>query len=219
MNGAVLVLSVPAAWLMGLSASVHCALMCMGPNSLPAASQAHNGHRAALWLHAGRITGYLLLGALAGWMGTLLLRALPSAEQAQGLRAVAGFVLVAAGLWLLRKPMQSVHGCPMQARRGAHAHWYVQGLAWSVTPCPTLYAMLLVAAISGGPWQGATLMLAFALGTAPLLLGQHLVFMQWRPRGDIRRWRAVGLCLAGGVLILSGMTAEFAPGLFCLPTL
>lgn len=215
MNGTLLVLSMPAAWLMGLGASVHCALMCMGPNALPAASRTQSGHRAAMWLHGGRITGYLLLGALAGWMGTLMLRALPAAEQAQWLRALAGLVLIVVGVWLLHKPIPRVHGCPMQTRRVAHAHWYVQGLAWSMTPCPTLYAMLLVAAISGSLWQGASLMLAFALGTAPLLIGQHWAFMQWRPRGDLRRWRAWGLCLAGGVLMISGVLAEFAAGVFC----
>ena len=219
MNGTLLVLSMPAAWLMGLGASVHCALMCMGPNSLPAASQARNGHRAALWLHGGRITGYLLLGALAGWMGTLVLRSLPSPEQAQWLRGLAGLLLVVVGVSLLRNPAPRAQGCPMQARRGAHAHWFVQGLAWSITPCPTLYAMLLVAAISGSLWHGAGLLLAFALGTTPLLMGQHWAFMRWRPRGDLRRWRAWGLCMAGGVLMLSGMLAEFASSGFCLPTL
>lgn len=217
MNSGLLVLSMPAAWLMGLGASVHCALMCLGPNSLPATLQGHAGHRAAWSMHAGRLSGYVGLGALAGELGTLLLRHLPSGEHAQWLRVGVGVVLAVAGLWMLwRRPVRRANGCPMHGQRGRQQHWYVQGMAWAVTPCPTLYAMLLVAAISGSAWQGASLMLAFGLGTAPLLMGQHLALMRWLPRQHVQRWRALGLLLAGGALAVSGVAASFGPGLFCL---
>ncbi len=216
MNGGLLVLSLPAAWLMGLGASLHCVLMCLGPNSLPAVAQGRGGHHAASWLHAGRLSGYVVLGGVAGWMGTLLLRYLPSGDHAQWLRAGVGVALAMAGLWLLwQRPARRSAGCPMRAQHGRQHHWYTQGIAWAITPCPTLYAMLLVAAISGTAWQGAALMLAFGLGTVPMLLGQHWAFMRWLPRQDSQRWRAVGFCLAGVLLVVSGAMADFVPGMFC----
>ncbi|ORE87129.1 hypothetical protein ATO7_08817 [Oceanococcus atlanticus] len=218
MNGGLLVLSLPAAWLMGLGASLHCALMCLGPNSLPSTSaNARSGDLAALWLHAGRLSGYIVLGALAGGVGTLLLRQLPSGASAQALRGAAGVLLLAFGVWLLMHPQRHQRRCPMQGTAVVHRHWYVQGLAWAATPCPTLYAMLLLSAISGTAWQGGMLMLVFGLGTMPLLLGQHWALMRWLPRQNSQRWRALGVCLAGALLVFSGGLAEFVPGAFCLP--
>ena len=44
------------------------------------------------------------------------------------------------------------------------------GLVWGLMPCGLLYSALLVAALSPGPWQGALVMLLFALGSSVSLL-------------------------------------------------
>ena len=44
------------------------------------------------------------------------------------------------------------------------------GLAWGFLPCGLLYSALLVAALSPGPWQGASVMALFALGSSLSLL-------------------------------------------------
>ena len=54
------------------------------------------------------------------------------------------------------------------------------GLVWGLMPCGLLYSALLVAALSPGLWQGAAVMLLFALGSsASLLAGPWL----WRRLG------------------------------------
>lgn len=54
------------------------------------------------------------------------------------------------------------------------------GLVWGLMPCGLLYSALLVAALSPGLWQGAAVMLLFALGSSvSLLAGPWL----WRRLG------------------------------------
>ena len=72
------------------------------------------------------------------------------------------------------------------------------GLVWGWVPCGMVYGVLMAALLSGSPWQGAALLLAFGAGTLPnlLLLGASGALT--------RRWLAVpGLRIGAGVLVVA----------------
>ena len=78
------------------------------------------------------------------------------------------------------------------ANRGRGAP-LVLGVLWALLPCGLLYSALLVAALSGGPLDGAQTMALFALGSsASLLAGPWLLLRLGR--GGNGEW---GMRLAG----------------------
>ena len=82
------------------------------------------------------------------------------------------------------------------------------GLVWGWLPCGLVYAALAWSLVSGDAVQGAALMLAFGLGTLPMLLAMgaaarwlgHVVRLAWVRRG------------AGILILLFGLYTLFAPG-------
>lgn len=205
------------------------------PSRAPAgAGRKGLGLGRAAWLFLlGRLTGYASLGALAaasmqavGWLGT----------QAAALRPLWTLMHVAAGLlglvllWQARQPawleegalrlwrgLQSTLGRAGGAA-GRRTAPLVMGLAWGLLPCGLLYSALLVAALSPGPWQGAVVMLLFALGSSlGLMLGPWLG-RRLRASGD-GAWavRLAGACLLAlsAWALWRGLVHDTAP--WCLP--
>jgi hypothetical protein len=74
---------------------------------------------------------------------------------------------------------------------------FVAGGVWGWLPCGMVYSVLVTAMLSGSAGRGALVMLAFGLGTLPMLLGLGLLGA--RLRGWIARPR---VRLACGVLVL-----------------
>ena len=48
------------------------------------------------------------------------------------------------------------------------------GLCWGLLPCGLVYSVLLTASATGSPALGASVMLAFGVGTLPSMLGMSL---------------------------------------------
>jgi sulfite exporter TauE/SafE len=72
-------------------------------------------------------------------------------------------------------------------------------------PCGLLYSALLVAALSPGPWQGAGVMLLFALGSSvSLLAGPWLWRLLGRARPSSGAW---AVRLAGAALLAMSVWA------------
>lgn len=209
-----LALGLPAAWLMGTAASVHCGLMCVGLHSALSTGPARAKNTALL--HLGRLLGYALLGALAGLAGSALLRFLPTADTAASLRAAGGVTLIFLGLGSLRRSAAG-HACPAKAlRRTSGGGVLGRGLAWALLPCPTLYAMLLLASFSASPAQGGAILLAFGIGTVPVFALQSglLARLEWRAHWP--QLRATALIGGGVLLSLSAALMDWrGPGL-CL---
>ena len=195
-------LSLLSAFLVGFLGAVHCAGMCGGVvtalsfSAAPSSTQQMRGFLLAYNL--GRISSYALAGALAGGVGWLLLRSqsfLPVAEMLQGL---AVLLLLAMGLWLsdLWRGLRYLEalGARLWRRLEPLARpWlplrslpkaYMAGLLWGWLPCGLVYSVLVWSLSSGSPQQGASLMLAFGLGTLPnlLLLGWLAQRLQGRLR-------------------------------------
>jgi sulfite exporter TauE/SafE len=172
---------------LGFLGSAHCAAMC-GPIACVSAARGERrgaGERlaASAPAHLGRLTTYAALGAAAGFAGSLApdVGSLAAAGRAVG--ALAGLVLVWAGLATLvgarmGSPIERAgrgvfarvlaFARAMLARGGARAA-YAFGLAWGLLPCGLVYAGALVAASSRSAPGGALAMAAFGLGTLPAL--------------------------------------------------
>ena len=200
-----------SALVLGLLGGGHCLGMCgglMGALTL-AIPPEQRGRRLRLLLayNLGRITSYacagLLLG-LAGW-------AVASSPAALALRALAALLLIAMGLYLagwwsgltriealgrgLWRHIQPVASRLLPVSSLPRA--LLLGALWGWLPCGLVYSTLLWAASQGNAGYSAALMLAFGVGTWPVLLATGLAAE--RVNALLRR-RSVRV--AGGVLVM-----------------
>ncbi len=170
-----------AAFVAGLVTSLHCAGMC-GPlacSLMPvrgaAGQPAEDGTTVSTVYHVSRMAGYALLGALAGGLGSAPL-AWISQSALRWLPWVLVFFFVALALrWDRHLPKLAVLGrftwklqtwTRGRSRVEAAA---AMGLATPLLPCGPLYFIVSLALISGSALRGVEFMLAFGLGTVPLL--------------------------------------------------
>jgi sulfite exporter TauE/SafE len=201
MNGELAGIAGPGtAFIAGLVTSLHCAGMC-GPLAcalLPVRSGpgSTDPRTTMTCYHLARVGSYTVLGALAGAFGRLplsllnneVLRYLPWA-------AVLFFLAVALRLdQRLPKPAfcGRVYGWIASQRRnrspsGAAA---LLGFATPLLPCGPLYFLISLAVLSGSALHGAETLLAFGLGTIPLLWFAQANFHWLRGRlGPVRMAR------------------------------
>lgn len=176
---------------LGLVTSIHCVSMC-GPMVVTYAVKGEeNGpwHRKLvpnLAYQAAKITSYVLVGLTLGAIG--------SAFNLDGVRPyimlVAGVFMIIMGLgmtgkfpWAARltpRPPKFLMSALSKTRRKANADAAVGestlatpvsfGLLTGLMPCAPLMAAQLAAAGTGSVLGGGVAMLAFGLGTAPLML-------------------------------------------------
>lgn len=195
----------------GIATSLHCAGMC-GPVacSLMALkdSQQHQQQAAVLY-HAGRVISYTVIGILAGALGQWPLEKVTSTPVMVLpwlLTAVLLFMALGLHVKLPRPAFLKKWGartrlklCRIPVRRGAFA----LGMATPLLPCGPLYLMAGIALVSGSAVRGAEFMLAFAMGTIPLLWFAQHRFHIWKqqlsPVAMDRVKRIV--CLAGAVML------------------
>ncbi len=219
-------------FVMALLGGVHCVAMCGGiavaaENRL--ATPLRKVRPSQLWfeqcvMHAGRLTTYMLLGALLGAAGMLAWRQEWFPIQ-RFLFAAGSFWMVLYGLLLLRPTRQDRTG--LAGRMGlwlnrrlrelpgrtAVSQWlasrpliqrYAAGLGWGLIPCGMVYGALALALLAGNPVGSAVVMLAFGLGTLPnllLLSGGAGWLRHWARRPPVR----IGLALAVVSFGLVGM--------------
>ncbi|MBN2848659.1 MAG: sulfite exporter TauE/SafE family protein [Coriobacteriia bacterium] len=211
---------IASAFALGLATSVHCISMC-GPMVVTYAVSCGEGagwrERLApnLAYQGAKIASYTVVGLLLGAIGSFF--------DVDGVRP---YVMVAAGLFMIvlglgmtgrvpwalkltpRPPQALVRALSRLRRRSAAGAEGGNSLAVPVSfglltglmPCAPLQAAQLVAATSGSALSGAVTMLAFGIGTAPVMLAfgtaSSLVPARWRQR--------LNLVLVG-VVIISGL--------------
>lgn len=176
-----------AAALLGLLGSAHCVAMC-GPLILAVGIPRQRQGLGTRLLHithyhAGRLSTYALLGALAGAAGSVALLG----GLGRGVAVAAGVALILAGIgpgFLRRWTPGSGPWMTAAAQAGAAARrWqvahpssgpFVAGLANGVLPCGMVYAALATALSTGSIPGAAGVMAAFGLGTVPALAGLSL---------------------------------------------
>jgi sulfite exporter TauE/SafE len=197
------------------------------------------GH--VLAYNAGRIVSYMTAGALAGGL----------AQGARGMAALAGVqlgfywlanaMLVALGLYLMNawrglavleqggrvlwQRAQPVIGPAMKNLMPADTALksFALGALWGWLPCGMVYSALATALLSGSAANGAAMMLAFGLGTLPMLTGLGLLgarLTQTMQRRPVRITCGL-LVLAFGVIGLAraagGITPEWMEMLCLTP--
>ena len=210
--------SLITAFLVGLLGGVHCIGMCGGivgtltlglPRSVRATLAAQVPFHIAYNL--GRLAGYILAGALAGALGTLMLGSLPLLQAQRLLLALAAVFMVALGLylggWWRGTAWLERVGVPLWRRLepiGRHLlpvrhPWQALGLGlvWAWLPCGLVYSVLIWSVAAGSAGRGAALMFAFGLGTLPNLLGIALL-----AGASVRLGEQVWVRRSAGLLVL-----------------
>jgi sulfite exporter TauE/SafE len=218
-------ISLAAVFMVGLLGSVHCAGMCGGIVSAFSVTPARAFPVAVITLrsapsaalmrvlayNSGRIASYATAGAIAGGL-------------AGAARAFAGLAVIeSAGYWLANLMLVALGLYLMDAWRGlarleqlGRSVWrriepapalllpldsplklVAMGALWGWLPCGMVYSVLLTAMMAGSALSGAAVMLAFGLGTLPMLLSMGMLGAQlrgWIQRRPVR--------VASGLLVL-----------------
>lgn len=184
-----------AALLAGLLGSPHCIGMCGG--FAAACSRPRGG--LPFW-HAGRLTTYAALGALAGALGS----ALPGpawVPAAISLPLLVWFAASLAGLApgaAIRVPALVRVGARLAGRRGPSSR-YLFGLATGLLPCGLVYTALAMPVAAASAAGGALAMLAFGAGTIPALTLLSAGVRRFAARGVWQRRLLAGLVLLAGL--------------------
>ncbi len=165
------------AFVAGLVTSLHCAGMC-GPLAcavMPAARDNSDPQVVASAYHLTRLTGYALIGALAGGLGRLPLTLLGEGVLRWLPWLLVIFFVAVAFRFDQRLPklplLGRAYGALLARLRGGSRVRAAAalGLATPLLPCGPLYFLLSLALLSGSALRGAETLLAFGLGTVPLL--------------------------------------------------
>ena len=178
-----------------LGSAAHCVGMCMPfvfmvsrRYGLPAG--AHIPWIAQTWYHAGRLTTYGVLGAVAGVFGGALQLAGALVGVQRAAAVIAGGALVVTGLTSLLSFAPGIGPATLAGRlsttlgRRMPGHPYALGLVLGLLPCGLLYSAVVAAMATGGAVAGAAGLVLFGMGTAPALLGISLAdarFVRRRP--------------------------------------
>lgn len=198
------------AFLAGLMGSTHCLAMCGGiAGALGAAGG--TGLRSNLLYNLGRIGSYTLAGAVAGGLAFALGRVVDLAAWSVITRGLTGLILVLIGLNIalglrLTGSLEALGGrawarlSPLARRmlsRRSPAGMLGLGALWGWLPCGLTYSMLVAAMGAGNALDGAGLMLAFGLGTAPAMVAAGTASAGLR-----RLARSLSLRRASGLLLV-----------------
>lgn len=176
-------LTIVGGLLLGLASTLHCAGMCGGiATSLTLAfgSDGHAGRLRVLMLaQAGRVTAYILAGAILGAAGSGLYGAFDRAAAFRVMQWAGAVTLVWIGITmtgLLPMPAavdRAVAGVSGRLARvlAPFRHSplgpYLSGLTWGIIPCPMVYGALFTAMLTGSWLGGALVMAGFGAGTLP----------------------------------------------------
>lgn len=177
-----------SAFVLGLLGGGHCLGMCGGlmgalTMAIPAAQR---GKRLRLLVayNLGRVLSYASAGLLIGLAGW----AVANSPAAMAMRVVAALLLISMGLYLagwwsgLTRIETIGRGLWRHIRPFASRFMPVKnmpqalllGALWGWLPCGLVYSTLLWAASQGDAKDSALLMLAFGVGTWPVLLATGL---------------------------------------------
>lgn len=208
-----------------LLGSLHCAGMCgalvaftagFGDERRPSVAATQCAY------HGGRLLSYATLGAVAGLVGAAvdLGGGLVGVQRIASLVAGLTIAIVGAAALLrsfgLRLPRMPVPAFLLHLVRATHRRALdmaplrraaVIGLVTPLLPCGWLYAFAAVAAGAGGALAGALVMVAFWLGTVPVLAGVAGGF-----RLAAGRLGHALPAIAGAVMVLAGVHVALVRG-------
>lgn len=214
----------------GLLTGFHCLTMC---GNLVVGYSLRSGRTVTVWHHvvynAARVASYALTGALLGLLG-----------QAVNVAAFGGTATLAGGIFLVflalkmfglftgtklpalpgiaafRQFVGSLAGRARALTKTSGASYLPEAALGSLSgfmPCAPLQAAQIYAAGTGSPVAGALAMLAFGLGTVPMLFAYGFVAGRLTVsfRANMARVFAVVVLILGLVLLDRGLTLVNSP--------
>ena len=209
------------ALLIGLAGGVHCFGMCGGitialQSAVPVGQKAHG---YALSYHLGRISSYIIAGAFTGLLGSIISSQIAIGVSLLSLLSALLLILLACyiGNWyrglVVLERIGSIFWRKIQpaARRflpfSTPLSAFGYGAVWGWLPCGLVYSTLSWSLASGSAVNGALIMLAFGLGTLPVMLavsfGAHSV-RQLFQHSWVRQCVAIGL-LCYAIFLISAL--------------
>jgi len=214
--------------IIGLLSSLHCLGMCggiMGALSLSLPAQVReNRIRVSLFVllyNLGRLSSYMVAGALAGAFGVEVLQLLGlDSDNAHHMLRLAGvimMVLIGAYLagWFPQLIKVEKLGQPIWrrlepvARRLMPINTPMQalfyGMVWGWLPCGLVYVVLLMTVTAGSGLQGALMMAAFGLGTLPSMFSAGVMVSWVRKLAQSKNARI----MIGVILIVTAIASLF----------
>jgi len=218
------------AFVVGLLGGVHCLGMCGGVVGTLTFSLSPR-HQLSQWrmlpyqlaYNLGRISSYVLVGALIGLLAASLSSLVPFLPFQQVLQVFAGLFMIALGFYLagwwtgvvaverlggsLWKRLQPYTQKLTPVKTLPQAWLY--GMVWGWLPCGLVYSVLIMAFSAASMTQGALVMLAFGLGTLPnlLLMGVFaFYFTRWARNPWVKGFAGVTVMLMGVWQIYQAVT-------------
>lgn len=168
-----------------LLGSVHCAGMCTPFVCFYAGADA----RASWWGHlaynGGRLVSYLILGAIAGAVGAGIQQVGLGVGVSRAAASIAGILMITWGVVQLLvvlgvkvptlTPLASAQQWMAARLRDVRdfaptARALTVGLLTTLLPCGWLYAFVITAAATGAVADAMLIMIAFWVGTLPMML-------------------------------------------------
>jgi len=217
-------------FVVGLFSTLHCLGMCGGiigalSFSLPEDVRQQRW-RMLPYISAynfGRISSYVLAGALAGGLGQELFQLISPQYGHIILQAVGSSVMIGIGLylagWFPGFARIERLGRPLWAKIEPHAQKLLPvrsplqafffGLLWGWLPCGLVYSTLILTTSAGDSLHGAVFMLAFGLGTLPAVMTAGII-TGWVARLNNLPWvkASVGLSLIVLALVSLYLTLQ-----------
>ncbi len=211
-----------ASLLSGFLGSGHCIGMCGGLlAAFGASDRLKNPFLGILAYHAGRLSTYMFLGAVAGLLSMtvlpasfhmwLILRTLAAVMLVFMGLYMAGWshallVLEKAGMWIWKRVQPlSRRLLPIKTVPSA----YAAGMVWGFLPCGLVYSALILSATTASASSSALCMLAFGAGTLPsMLLSSFFLkkLQEYMRRYPVRQ-------VSGTLLIVGGLWTFLGPHL------
>jgi len=217
-----------AALMTGFLGSIHCIGMCGGivgmlTMSLPKEVQQSTWALLPYLLlyNLGRISSYAIAGALVGWIGGQFTELLPQPHQVG--MGISGVFMILLGLylgawWQALTVLERWGGYLWQRIEPLGRHFLPVrtplqalglGVVWGWLPCGLVYAALALALAAGQASSGSLVMVAFGIGTLPMLLTLGTT-AHWFNRLTKQLWVRR---LIGSLVIVLGLYTVLAPSI------
>ena len=208
-----------AGFLAGLFGSTHCLAMCGGIVGMLHAQVPHDRLWLAGGFHLGRIASYLAIGLIATGIGLLPATLMPD-QAPVVMRVLLGLMLVMMAVYIAMpgrfRDLAGELAAPLTRRLTPLFARFLPvrtfdnalglGLLWGLLPCGLLYSVVAAAVLLADPLATTAMIVAFGIGTVPLLLGTGLMALKFRSAINRRglRWMAAVLMVLAGVLVALG---------------
>ncbi len=202
------------AFILGLVGSLHCAAMC-GPLAL--ALPVGGTNRCAYLLgrsayNLGRLIAYAALGALFGLLGQSLAVAGLQRWVSLGAGAAILVALAASSRFALKVPVYNAvgwlkSGVARLMKRGTIGSLLMFGALNGLLPCGLVYVACAGAVATGGFASGLGYMIAFGLGTVPMMFGLSLMGVKLRfvIGSGFQRLIPISVAALGVLLVIRGL--------------